>query len=312
MKVGLIGFGSAGRRHYDNLQEFTSDIIVLSKRRSIKVSHKVHSWSSFKKLGPFDVIFITNETCKHLKTVKQCMKLKPRAIFVEKPLSHSSRGLVELQKIVTRDKINLWVGYNRHFYRPLMQIRKYIAEHKIGKIYYLRIFIGQNLREWRQRDYRLSYSSKKEQGGGVVLDLIHEINYAGWLLGEELAFKNGIVRKLSDLEINTEDCADSLLISKSGTVVSVHQDYLCVPLRWSVEAVGSKGTIYWDRRERKITIQYADKTELEWVPTEYNEMFKDELKSFFNLLLDNKFFTNIEEAVKDIVVVEKIKKYGKK
>lgn len=312
MKIGLIGFGSAGQRHYNNLQKFTKDIVVLSKRKDIAISNKVDNWLPFKKFGPFDVIFITNETYKHLATVKKCLALKPRAIFVEKPLSHSSRGLVELKKVITREKINLWVGYNRRFYRPLMKIRKYIAEHKIGKIYYLRIFIGQNLREWRNRDYRLSYSAKKEQGGGVVLDLIHEINYASWLLNEPLTLKTGVVRKLSDLKINTEDCADSLLNTKSGTVVSIHQDYLCIPLRWTVEVVGSRGTLYWDRRERKITIQNFVKTEVEWASTEYNEMFKDELEFFFGSLRRGKFFTNIDEAIHDIAIIEKLKKYGKK
>ena len=50
----------------------------------------------------------------------------------------------------------------------------------------------------------------KEQGGGVIKDSIHEINYIKWLLGEvqEVFCFSG---KQSNLEINTEDFGSILL-----------------------------------------------------------------------------------------------------
>ncbi len=312
MRIGIIGFGSAGERHYNNLQKYTKDIVVFSKRKDVNVSCLVNDWGEFKKFGPFDLVFITNETHKHVQTIKKCLKMGFRAFFVEKPISHNLRGLAALRRLVHQKKIILWVGYNRHFYQPLIEIKKFIQGNKLGKIYYLRVSIGQNLKDWRRRDYRLTYSSKKEQGGGVMLDLVHEINYAGWMLGETLEPKAGVNRKLSNLETDVEDCAESLLVSKNGTIVSIHQDYLNTVLKWSVEVVGSSGNINWERRDRKIIFQNDKKTIVRPVFAEYNKMFEAELVYLFKMLGKKKFFTNIDEACRDIEIIEKLKRYGQK
>src|SRR3989338_4811212 len=89
MKVGLIGFGSIGQRHYANLQKYTTDVVILSQRKDLPVAKTARTWSEFKKHGPFEIIFITNETFKHIPTLSKCLALKPKAIFMEKPLSHN-------------------------------------------------------------------------------------------------------------------------------------------------------------------------------------------------------------------------------
>ena len=50
-------------------------------------------------------------------------------------------------------------------------------------------------------------------GGGIILDDIHEINYAKYLFGKfESIFCSA--SKISDLEIDVEDNADMLIKSK--------------------------------------------------------------------------------------------------
>jgi predicted dehydrogenase len=63
------------------------------------------------------------------------------------------------------------------------------------------------LPDWRPHtDYRQSYSAQAELGGGVHLDLIHEIDYVAYLLGfPERSF--GFAQHASDLEINSTDIA---------------------------------------------------------------------------------------------------------
>jgi len=123
-------------------------------------------------------------------------------------------------------KISSWVGYNLHFFKPLQRIEVILDRGLLGKVYSLRVSAGQDLRWWRKRNYRSSYSSQVDKGGGVILDLIHDINYPAWLLGERLRPVTVIVKKISALKITVEDCVESLLCSNSGVIVSLHQDYV--------------------------------------------------------------------------------------
>lgn len=310
MKIGIIGFGSIGKRHYTNLQKYNADIVILTKRKDTRANTAAR-WNEFIKKGPYDIFFITNETFKHIPTLKKCLKENPKAIFMEKPLSHNTKELRQISRIIKQKKVSVWVGYNFHFFKPFIKIKKLIADHALGKIYYVRASIGQDLRTWRPRDYRENYSAKKQQGGGVVLDLVHDINYPAWLLGEKLVPQSAIVRKLSQLEIDTEDCAETILMSTSGVIVTVHQDYLRVPRKQSIEISGEAGTIEWDSIYNTIQIETATKTRKEVVESERNEMFVDELKFFMNSVKQGKFFTNIDEAIHDMDIISYVKKYGK-
>lgn len=311
MKIGLIGFGSIGQRHYNNLQKYSKSIAVLTKRKDLKDILVAPDWKSFAALGPYEVIFVTNETFKHVPAIVKSIKFKPRAIFVEKPLSHNTKGLKRLAGILKKQKISLYVGYNFHFLEPLVEIKKIIQNKTLGKIYYLRLSVGQDLRVWRKRDYRLNYAAKKSRGGGVMLDLVHEINYAGWLLGEALIPKTAVIKKVSALKINTEDCADSIFTTKSGAVVSIHQDYLRPTLKRNLEIVGEKASLNWDYGAEAIVVESKDKIFKKKNVIIRNQMFTEELKYFFNLLSKKKYFSNINEAIYDIKIISDLKKYAK-
>lgn len=295
MKIGLIGFGSIGERHYKNLLSLGHDVAVLSSRGDIKISGQMKDWRQFRRNSPYDAIFITNETSKHLSALKKCPSLNPKAIFVEKPLAGNTRGLDEVLKSLKKRGISVWIGYNFHFFRPFLKIKESLK--KIGRIYYMRVFAGQDLRAWRKRDYRLGYSGKRSGGGGVLLDLVHDINYPGWLIGDRLIPVSGVVKKLSRLKIDVEDYAESVFVSeKKKILVSVHQDYLRNSARRSLEIAGEKGDILWDLDSDK---------------TDRNDMYLSEIRFFLDSVRKGGYFSNWDEAVKDLQNIEWLKKHGK-
>ncbi|MBI2627882.1 MAG: Gfo/Idh/MocA family oxidoreductase [Candidatus Niyogibacteria bacterium] len=312
MKIGLIGFGSIGQRHYKNLQKYSKDITVLTKRKDVFLPNIVKNWRKFLNNGPFDVIFIANETHKHIPTIKKCISLEPRAIFVEKPLSHDTKELRRVETLLRHRKISLWVGYCLQFYKPLLRIKKIIQSKKLGKIYYMRIFAGGDLRAWRKRDYRGSYSAKKEEGGGVMLDLVHDINYPAWILNDILMPKSAFAGKISKLNINSEDLAETVMISKNkGVVVSVHQDYLTVPGGRICEIGGAKGTLRWNSADDAITILLKKGFFKEKIKIDRNDMYERELDFFFRQMKRSKFFTNLNQAIADMFNVEYLKKLAR-
>lgn len=311
LTIGVIGLGSIGECHLRNLQELYPNalITVLTKRKSWSFAAKntrlVQSEKVFFTLK-HDVYIVTNETHKHAKTILRCLSTHPKGIFVEKPLSHSLADLKKIKEQVQKQKTVFVVGYNLQFFKPLLKLKQLLQQKVVGEVSYMRVSVGQDLRAWRKTDYRTSYSSDPKRGGGVVLDLIHDLNYPSWLLEDELQFIAGVSGHISHLDIASEDVADGMFLSRGGVLVSVHQDYLQVPGKRSCEIVGEKGTIVWEwilsgpvrcsievrtrGKVQKRVLQEKDK----------NAMYKDELKSFMKHTAATDAYTNIASALKDM------------
>ncbi len=314
MKIGIIGYGSNGARHYQNLQKFKKEIVVLTRRSDVDGVKCVSTWDDFKAQGNYAAIFITNETAKHLETISKCLEMMPKAIFVEKPFTHNINGLENLVKKIKQSGISVWVGYNFHFFEPLIRIKEIIKSGVLGKIFYMRVSVGQDLTEWRPRDYHLSYSSQKEQGGGVMLDLVHDINYPAWLLDDKLKVENCTIKRISDLDIEVEDWVESLFSTNSGVMISVHQDYVRVPYNRALEIAGSNGTLKWDTDSNRIYVlkKGGEIAIDEIIKFERNDMYEKELNFFIDSMKKDVYFSNIDEAVYDVGLIEKLKKYAGK
>ncbi len=113
---------------------------------------------------------------------------------------------------------------------------------------------GHWLPDWRpSQDYRLGYSAQRSQGGGVLLDLIHEVDSALWLL-DDFEHVTGYATHASALEIDTDDCAAILMARAGGPITTVRIDYVSrKPVR-RYTLVGDRGTATWDLRASKIVL----------------------------------------------------------
>ena len=76
--------------------------------------------------------------------------------------------------------------------------------------------------EWRPgTDYRKSYSARQEMGGGVILDICHEIDIAMAVFGDVKSVCC-MARKVSNLDIDTEDVADIVFLHEKDKQSSLH------------------------------------------------------------------------------------------
>ena len=67
----------------------------------------------------------------------------------------------------------------------------------------------------------------KKQGGGVLLDTSHEINYLQRLFGQVKNIQ-GIVGKFSNLEITSDDLALSILKFRNNIIGHVHLGFITI------------------------------------------------------------------------------------
>jgi predicted dehydrogenase len=228
-----------------------------------------------------DIAFITNPTSLHIETAITCAKAGCH-LFIEKPLSDSLAGVDELLTLVERNNLITYIGCQLRFHPVLQHIASLLQQNTIGELYSYRGYSGSYLPHWRpEQDYRNSYSADPNMGGGVVLDLIHEIDYAYWLFGDTVDIRSWI-GQVSDLEIDTEYVAEIILETETGVVGQIHLDYYRPTARRTIEITGSSGTIRGDLIDGRVRISTNHTTETEEFDFERNDLYERQLDSFLS------------------------------
>tara|TARA_B110000438_G_scaffold291389_1_gene328273 strand:- start:4024 stop:5007 length:984 start_codon:yes stop_codon:yes gene_type:complete len=305
LKVLVVGFGSIGHRHVNNLSQYPNmEIIICTKKKSVSVEIEkkckiVKSLKDGIKEKP-DIAFITNVTSEHVSTA---IKLAEHGInlFIEKPLSHSIEQIDILAEIIKKKKIKVMIGSNFRFHECIKKIKELLNENTIGEIISIRVECGSYLPDWHpNEDYRNGYAAKNELGGGIVLTCIHEIDYLQWFLGQvdEVVSFSG---KYSDLELNVDDLATALLKFKKNAIAEIHLDFFQRKEFRSCKIIGKKGMIYWDSDNNLVKL--FDINQNKWIEIlkvpnyERNQMFIEELDYYLDCINQNKEpMSDINEA----------------
>jgi len=291
MRVLIAGFGSIGRRHCANLRQLAPAAEILVLRRhgvesdaALAGARVVCSLDEALSFAP-DAAIIASPATSHVSDALALARHGAH-LLVEKPLSHSLDGVDELIRECQQRSVVLMTAYNLRFYEPLQRLREALQTGEIGRVMSIRAEVGQYLPLWRPgTDYRQSVSGRHELGGGVILELSHEIDYVRWLCGEvvEVYCQSG---HLSDLEIDVEDVAGILLRFASGAIGSVHLDMVQQPMHRGCRVVGTHGTLLWDGVTHRVQ-QWTSRTAV-WrdlhpaTPVERNTMFVAELQHFLD------------------------------
>jgi len=311
MKVLLVGCGSIGKRHLENLNKLAevSHIFVYSKAKhcldSLKDKRKV-SMVKFLHTVQVDLAVIANETYQHLDTALILAK-KGIHLFIEKPLSHNlSVDLQRLKRIARLNKIKLGVGYNLRFLGALKFIKTKLSQNAIGDIYFVKIEVGQYLPFWRsERDYRVSYSASKKRGGGVSLDLSHEIDYMRYLFGDPRSWEV-VKAKVSNLKIDSDDIFEGIYVY-DNFICNVHMDYLQKNKKRIIRIEGEKGTIICDLINKRIIIDILGKktTVSDNKLFDLDKTYMDEILSFIkSVKFDREPVVTFEDGVKVLELIE--------
>jgi predicted dehydrogenase len=282
MKALVVGYGSIGSRHARLLNELGCRTAVVSSRE-IDFNKVYRSVSEALNSQDPEYIVIANKTNQHYDTLMELINLDyDGTVLVEKPLFSKFLG-------IPQNKFkDIFVGYNLRFH-PVIQ--RLLALFKNKKILSVQAYVGQYLPYWRpQTDYRKTYSASVTEGGGVLRDLSHELEYLSWILGgwERLTALGG---HYSHLEITSDDVFAVMLVTRKCPVVTVQLNYLDRETRrlilinmddYTVEADFVSGTLTINKEVEKFNVE-RDQT--------YRTMHKAVLKG------DYTFLCSIEEGM---------------
>lgn len=290
MKVLVVGCGSIGKRHISNLvgldgidrifvyTKNTQYLDTLEKKGKITIIYDLEETDA-------DFAIIANETNKHIDTAVQ---LAERGInlFIEKPLSHNLDRIEALKEAVKRRKIKVFIAYNLRFLSAIEYIKKQLSQKVIGNLYFAKIEVGQFLPSWRPNvDYRQSYSAKKAMGGGVALDLSHEVDYMRYFFGDPLLWKV-IKTRVSNLEIDSDDIFEGIYLFSDDFVCNVHLDYLQMTKRRKIRIVGSRGSIVCDfvNKYMNVTLEGRESILNDEKMFDINKTYMEEMKHFIKVI----------------------------
>ena len=197
MNILIIGYGSIGNKHFRLLKNNFKNInlYILSKRKiNVKGAIIISSLIEIKNINP-DYVIISSETHNHYQQLRFLEKnFKKIKILIEKPI-------FEKFKNISIKNNRVFVGYNLRFHPAVSFLKKFISKNLPIDI---KILTNSYLPSWRKRNYLNNYAVNTKRGGGVILDLSHEIDLALWLFGK---IKISYLRfgKISNLKIKSED-----------------------------------------------------------------------------------------------------------
>ncbi|OGT22855.1 MAG: hypothetical protein A3C55_04945 [Gammaproteobacteria bacterium RIFCSPHIGHO2_02_FULL_42_13] len=288
----VVGLGSIGKRHVKNLRALFPDAYIVVCRHAATehdqdfvtqyIDKVVYDLNEAIALKPMAAV-LCNPAVYHVSVAWQLAK-NGIHLFIEKPLSNTLTDVETLITICQEKKLVLMVGYNLRFSKTLNRARELIKSGAIGDILSVQVNTGQYLPDWRPEvDYRKTVSAQQKMGGGVLLELSHELDYVCWLLGKPVEVFARLISSGS-LEIDVEDNADVFLTFEKNLMVNIHLDMLQRTACRMCKVVGALGILIWDGVEDRLVVE-SEKQEFSQSfcgAEDRNEMYGQEIKHFFD------------------------------
>ena len=299
MKIAVVGYGSIGKRHVQNLLSIPNIKIIICTKQIItnpspKKIRVVTSISDCLKEKP-DAVIVANVTNLHVQTA---IKFANAGVdlFIEKPLSDSLNGTKDLLDMIRKKKLVTQMGCQMRFHKCIKKIKKLIISNQVGKILSVKVECGSFLPDWHPyEDYSKSYAARRDLGGGVVLTCIHEIDYLYWMFGDVTEVFS-ITGKFSNMKISADDLSASVIKFKNNIVAELHLDYFQKPSFQSCKIIGTKGMIYWDSDTNIVKLYDNNKDKwieiLKWSNYDRNLMYKEEMNHFLTCIKKRKSTIN--------------------
>lgn len=265
-RILIAGLGSIGKRHLRLARKIlpNADIRVLRHQAASEVPEFANGcFSSIEEAIDFEpqIAIIASPAPFHVNTAHALTEVGVH-LLIEKPLSTSLAGIVQLLESSHIQSTVLMTGYNLRYLLSLQYFRELVYKQIIGKVLSVRCEIGQYLPSWRpDSDYRQCVSARNDLGGGALLELSHEIDYLRWIFGEVDWVKATLCRQ-STLELDVEDSAHLILgfspvIAGHQLIGTVNLDFIRHDTTRLCIAIGENGSLRWNGITGEVALYEA-------------------------------------------------------
>ncbi len=267
MDIPVIGAGSVGRRHHENLC-------------SLGVRSDLLSWRGFDaaafRARRADAVVIATATPVRLPLVQLCRDLG-LPFYIEKPLSQDAATVDQILSLAGPLAARSMVGFMMR-YHPAFRT---LAQRDLSTVYDAAFGIGHDVRQWRRNwSFAASYAAQP-QGGGVLLDLCHELDMACTLLPD---MEPGEVTCLGHAAFPGVDFATRIALAGAGRLGTVAMDYLSPVSFRRIMLRGTGIAADFDLIAGRYVLHDGRGVQDLSFPFERNEMFLAAMRDFLHLV----------------------------
>jgi predicted dehydrogenase len=256
---GILGHGSIGKRHAQNLVRLGHKVLTFDPSNPIPKSAPpfIAMHDEQDLINNADAILICSPTALHYEhLVKGLFARKP--IFVEKPIGDTEKCHF-LGSVMGRDPF--MVGYNLRFHSCVKKAKEWLDNGILGQIQWASFVVG-------QKNDKLDYLRD-----GVILNWSHEIDLALYLLGPAK-----VLQASARVTGSGEDIADIWLQHDSGARSSIHLDYVTKPEIREAWIVGANNRIGMDLVGRNASLgEYVHRGD-----DSFDQNYVEEIRAFID------------------------------
>jgi predicted dehydrogenase len=298
LRVAVVGLGSIGRRHLENLDRLgVARRVVVRRPRGanaafeppggVAVGHSLQD-----ALGDrLDAAIICNPTSLHVETALEYLEAGV-AVLIEKPIAHRLEDAERLIAAARRSGACAGMAYAMRYHPAYRLAHDAIADERLGRMLYAKVWFEAYLPDWHPwEDYRESYAARRDLGGGALPTLDHEIDFLNWCLGQAEWFE-GRSGRSGALDIDAGDWA-TLSMRYPGGVMAGGMFSLCRRDRSrGFEFVGERGTLRFNLESSRLVLSRGGEygAELLWNGAGYdlNDIYLEMLRDFLGVLVDRR------------------------
>jgi len=314
--VGIIGLGNISDRHRKNvkiLYPHAKIYSVSASGRNINVSkitgcdELVDSIGDLVKIKP-DFTIVASPSSFHFEHVVHLIR-EDLSVLIEKPVVTVGNEVEQLLHLSVNSSAHVAVAYCLRFLSSAQFVRQIISGNSLGRLYNVFIEVGQFLPDWRpSKDYRQTVSANAHLGGGALLELSHELDYARWIFGE-MKLQYADLRSSDELNLNVEDIADLVFSQRDGTLIQIHLDFLQKAAKRSCTVLAENGRLEWDLIGNSVYLYNKNgaQTLFDGNDWDRNQMYLNMLQSF--VMKDFRYLASVEEAGQIVKMVDGAKSY---
>jgi predicted dehydrogenase len=275
IKIAVIGVGGWGKNHVRVLHNIgvLEAVCDLSADRAKEIAKKYDTkfYSSVKDLfsneRELNACLVCTPTKSHLSVVREAIQ-NGCHVFVEKPLSFSTKECEEMTDLSKKGKVILTCGYVERFNPAVQDLKKIIQKQTYGDLLMMEF----------HRENRMPLHIKDV---GVIYDTsVHDIDTAMFLFGKGAKMVFARAGKKFHL---FEDFATIMLGFEDQKVAIIASNWVTPKKVRTFSAVCTEGTVNGDFITQEIKIDHADATV---IPRrlQFQEPLVLELQSFIEVI----------------------------
>lgn len=253
VRFAIIGCGRIAYRHIEAIRDNPlAELVALcdlniekAGERNAGAGAKIYrDYNEMLKKEDIDVACIMTPSGMHAEHAIDVINKYKKHVVVEKPMSLTISGGIELVKTAKDNGVKLFVVHQNRFNKAVQKIRSAIEDKSFGRITLgtVRIRWSRGQAYYGRDPWRGTWAL---DGGALTNQAIHHVDLLQWLCGEVDSVSAIGATQLVDVEV--EDSACAWLRFKSGALGAIEATTTARPVNRDLEAsisiLGENGTV---------------------------------------------------------------------